>query len=470
MRESSELLERSRFRRRFLTAGVWAFVGKALSVFGAFLVFLIVSGTLCDEDTSAFVYCESAAVIGTIFATAGLHTVIVRVLRSWKNGDYHDSLFAFGLRIVGVYFGAFGVVAVVAVVICSSLDAARILPVSEYLGIVLCWIFLMGANQIVSEFLRGFENFRDAATMGGQTPGALTLAILLSVLIACRMAAIMSLSLVFSIQILAMTATLFWGLFRLLRTAAVQRMVEIKTLSGSNNRTGFRDIISEGLPNLGSQVSTLGVSHLEILMIGQICSGPNVAIYAGMKRLVQLTSAPLLMVNVTLPTFIADLVTQRKLAKLEAILRGSATLCLLPLLFVSSIFIFAPVATISLIFPHEYISGAKTLQLLSLGNIASVATGSCGLLLVMTGRPRHAMLIGIIAAIVFIVTAIPLTSEYGITGMSVAVAGVTAFRNVVCMLLAKRAVGIWTAASLSPKTFRSLSSVFRRFNVKDDGQ
>jgi O-antigen/teichoic acid export membrane protein len=453
MDKSSESQGGLSLRWRLITAGVWAGLGKALSAFGGFLVFLIVSKTLGQKDMSSLLLCESAAVIGTIFVTAGLHTVIVRVLRSWKNGSYRDGLFAFGLRILGIYLATFSIFALVVGTIFLSPETGWILPVSQYPGTVLSWVFLLGANQIVSEFLRGFENFRDAATMGGQNPGALTLAILLCLLIACRMAGVVGLSLVFGIQILAMTATLIWGLIRLSQTAAAQRITPTGTLSRLSYRIGFRDIISEGMPNLVSLVSTLGVSHLEILMIGQMCSDPNVAVYAGMKRLVQLTSAPLLMVNSALPTFIVDLVTQGKLARLEEILRGSATVCLLPLLFISSVFLFAPVTTVSLIFPHEYTSGAATLQLLSLGNIASVATGSCGLLLVMAGRPRYAMLSGLLAAVLFLVAAVPLTAAYGITGMSAGVAVVTAFRNVICMLLAKRTIGIWTAASLSPRTF-----------------
>ena len=277
------------FRSKLISGGVWAVAGKSLSAFGSFLTFLIISATLSGEETSDFVYCESAAVIGTIFATAGLHTVIVRVLRSWKHGHCPAGLSAFGLRILGTYLGMFGIVAMVAAMICSSPDAVKLLRVSHYPVTLLSWIFLLGANQIVSEFLRGFENFRDAATMGGQNPGALTLAILLCVLMACRMAGIMSLSLVFWIQILAMTATLIWGLVRLARTVAHQRFSATTTVSASSRQIGFVEIISEGIPNLITQISTLGVTHLEVIILGQYRPGSGIATYSGMKRLVQIT-------------------------------------------------------------------------------------------------------------------------------------------------------------------------------------
>ena len=95
--------------------------------------------------------------------------------------------------------------------------------------------------------------------------------------------------------------------------------------------------------------------------------------------------------------------------------------------------------------------GVRCLQILSVGNIAAVASGSCGLLLMMSGNQRYAMMSGTIGAIVFIILAPALTGVFGITGMALGVAVSTIIRNVVTAIFAKKCVGIWSTPTLSLK-------------------
>jgi O-antigen/teichoic acid export membrane protein len=215
------------------------------------------------------------------------------------------------------------------------------------------------------------------------------------------------------------------------------------------------------MPNLFTQITTLGVTQGEILILGQMASGQEIAAYAGIKRLVQLTGAPLLMINSALPTFIADLVYQKNMGRLESILRGSTTLCCLPLLLASTIFIAFPMWTINLFFDADYSVGVRCLQILSVGNIAAVASGSCGLLLMMSGNQRYAMMSGTIGAIVFVILAPRLTSVFGITGMALGVAVSTIIRSIMSATFAKQRVGIWSVPTFSRTMMRNAIKLVR---------
>ena len=442
------------FRARLISGGLWAIAGKSLSACGSFIAFLIVSNSISSEDTSTFVYCESASIVCVLLATGGLHSVIVRVLRNWRHDFPQQRILSFGRKITAIYLGLFFVIACCAVAICSLYKAAEMHQLSQHLVALILWTLLLGANQIVSEFLRGFENFRDAASMGGQNPGIFTLGVLLPILLACSVTETMTIEIVFGSQIFAMAFTLVFGLLRLRKTFSAHSKSDVPTVSSSENDLGVAAIFSEGMPNLLTQITTLGITHSEILILGQMSTGPEIAAYAGIKKLVQLTGAPLLMINSALPTFIADLVSQKSLRRLEAILQGSATLCFLPLLLVSMTFIACPAWTIDLFFNPDYSVGIRCLQILSVGNIAAVASGSCGLLLMMSGNQRYAMLSGTIGAIVFVILAPGLTSAFGITGMALGVAFSTIIRSIASATFARQRVGIWSVPTLSRTVLR----------------
>lgn len=449
MSRCGEVQGQRSFRSRLLSGGFWALAGKSLSACGSFAVFLIISRALGTDEISTFVCCESAALLGTIIATAGLHSVIVRTLRKAKGGGMNSGLVSFGLRILGIYLAMFFITVLCATIVCFLPQARSATGISEHLVAVSLWVLLLGLNQIVSEFLRGFENFRDAATMGGQNLGILTLGILIPILLICSAAEMLSLRIVFVSQILSMAVTLVFGALRLHHT--VKGHIGTDVLMGQSSKidSGVVAIFSEGMPNLLTQMTTLGITQSEVLILGQISSGPEIAVYAGIKRLVQLTGAPLLMINGALPTFIADLVFQKNMGRLETILRGSATVCFVPLLAVSLVFIACPKWTIDVFFNAEYLVGARCLQILSVGNIAAVASGSCGLLLMMSGNQRYAMLSGTIAAIVFVTLAPGLTSVFGMAGMALGVAVSTIVRSIASATFARNRVGIWSVPTFS---------------------
>jgi len=437
------------FGARLISGGIWAVAGKSLSACGSFVAFLIVANSIGSDDTSAFVFCESAAIVGALLATGGLHCVIVRVLRNWRHDFPRQRILSFGRKITAIYLGLFFVFACAAAAICTFLESTAVDQLSQYLVVVIFWTLLLGANQLVSEFLRGFENFRDAATMGGQNPGVLTLGVLLPILLFCSATKTMSIGIVFGSQILAMAFTLVFGLLRLRKTFRSHSNFDGLTAISPETDLGIGAIFSEGMPNLYTQITTLGVTQSEILILGQMSTGPEIAAYAGIKRLVQLTGAPLLMVNSALPTFIADLLFQKNLGRLESILRCSATLCFLPLLLVSIAFIAFPAATLDIFFYADYSVGVRCLQLLSVSNIAAVASGSCGLLLMMSGNQRYAMLSGTIGAIVFVTLAPGLTAVFGITGMALGVAVSTIIRSIASAIFARQRVGIWSVPTFS---------------------
>ena len=103
------------FRARLISGALWAVAGKSLSACGSFVAFLIVANSISNDETSAFVFCESAAIVGALLATGGLHSVIVRVLRNWRHNFPRQLILSFGRRITAIYLGLFFVVALAAI-------------------------------------------------------------------------------------------------------------------------------------------------------------------------------------------------------------------------------------------------------------------------------------------------------------------------------------------------------------------
>jgi len=451
------------FRSRFFAGGVWSLIGKVLSAAGALTSFVIITANLGREETSTFVYCESLAIIGTVIATAGMQTVIVRVLRRQNQSATTNSILRFACSIVCVFAGMLLLVAAGLTLLALVLEDALVGSIKQHLPIIFCWVILFGANQLVTEFLRGFENFRDAAWVGGQTPGALTSLLLISMLGIFAWTVGLTLTMVFTIQLTALAFTLVWGVLRVAKTSidADRTAPMFSNVTSPCPNVGW--ILGQALPNLATQLSTLGVVQLEVLLLGHFAGKTTVATYVGVKRLVQLVAAPLLIINAAIPTLVADLFHKRQIERLELLVRGSATACFIPVVCLSTALTFMPVAILRTVFSDEYIGGADALRILAVANVAFAASGSSGLMLVMTGNQRFSMFSGLLGAAVFIAIAPVLTGRYGIDGVATGAAAGVLIRSLLTVGFCRRQIGIWTTPLFSPYRIRNCVKImFRR--------
>lgn len=96
-----------------------------------------------------------------------------------------------------------------------------------------------------------------------------------------------------------------------------------------------------------------------------------------------------------------------------------------------------PDALLSLFGP-EFVIGAAALQVLAIGQIVNIATGPIGGMLVMAGRERTSLVLGLIGLVLAIGIASLTIPAYGLTGAAIGHAAGLIFRNVASYILVFR--------------------------------
>jgi O-antigen/teichoic acid export membrane protein len=71
--------------------------------------------------------------------------------------------------------------------------------------------------------------------------------------------------------------------------------------------------------------------------------------------------------------------------------------------------------------------------------------------MIMTGRQRELLRVSVLASLAYFAAAPPLIYQFGTIGAAIAVCLVFGTYNILVTVLAKRRIGVWTAASLSPQ-------------------
>jgi O-antigen/teichoic acid export membrane protein len=205
----------------------------------------------------------------------------------------------------------------------------------------------------------------------------------------------------------------------------------------------------ESLPYFVAVMSQMVIDEFDAVIVGAFIDGPDFANYAAARRLVRVMNMAFVMFAISMGPFVAELIGKGELKRLERIMRASATfLCIL------SVYVLAPEFTLRLAGGPGYEGGALTLQLLTIGQVIFVVMGSSGQTLFMAGKQRTLMLCSL-ASLVFYCTAAPMMiSNFGIAGAALTQSAIVALQAVALTLLAKRQVGIWTAATLSPAALR----------------
>lgn len=192
----------------------------------------------------------------------------------------------------------------------------------------------------------------------------------------------------------------------------------------------------------GAQVINM---RADIIMVGAIAGVRAAGIYTVASRGAELVGFILMAANAALGPVFASLYSSGDLERLQRLVTRSARLMFLAAL---------PIALALMVFGYwfmlpfgkEFTTGATALAILCLGQLASVAMGSVGVLLVMSGNERSAATgVGLGAALNVGLNA-ALIPVFGIEGAAVATASSTIVWNLLLVMFTSKKLGIHPTA------------------------
>jgi O-antigen/teichoic acid export membrane protein len=215
-------------------------------------------------------------------------------------------------------------------------------------------------------------------------------------------------------------------------------------------------MIASCLPLFLASVTSLVSNSSGQLLIGAWATSADVAIFNAAQRTAVLTSFVLVAVNsISAPKF-AALYAAGRYAALRRTALNSTRLMVLVAVPPLALMIFFPSEILG-VFGPAFPEGERALQILAAGQFISVASGSVGYLLAMTGHERILRNVVFVAAAACIALGIFLVPRYGLHGAAIATAIGMALQNLLCVWYTRRLLGIntlmfWRVRQARPKS------------------
>jgi len=213
-----------------------------------------------------------------------------------------------------------------------------------------------------------------------------------------------------------------------------------KAENEENEEYKVREWLSFATPNFLTTIISTILDSIDTLLLAFYVPAVAIGQYAAALKLTGFISMPLSTLNVIFTPTIAELYAKKEMQKLAAMFKimtkWSIALCL-PIFGVTVIFA-VPLLEIS---GKDFVSGGPLMIVLAIGDILTVAGGSGGYMLLMTGHQKVSVINSIAVVILNVILGIILTQHYGAFGTaistSVALIIINAVRVVEIRLLLK---------------------------------
>jgi O-antigen/teichoic acid export membrane protein len=201
----------------------------------------------------------------------------------------------------------------------------------------------------------------------------------------------------FAVGITAQLATLAWAapigagvviaVYALISRIRNEPLFRKASTAGRERRPIAREFWTFSVPRTFGAIFQILITYLDVLFVGVFLSAKHAAVYSIASRYIVYGTFALQAVSVAVAPQLSRLVDARDRDGLNAVYRSStwwAMAASWPVLLVLAVFapLFMP------IFGHGYRIGDTTLTVLALAMLANTGTGSCGVLLLMSGRSK----------------------------------------------------------------------------------
>jgi O-antigen/teichoic acid export membrane protein len=192
-------------------------------------------------------------------------------------------------------------------------------------------------------------------------------------------------------------------------------------------------------------------AQIGVVLLGTMADSGSAGLFAVAQRGAMLVAFPLAAVNSAIAPTAARLWASGDRLELQRLVTLSARGALLAALPVVGAFIFLGGPILTLVFGADFGAADISLAVVSLGQLVNVATGSVGVLLVMTGHQREAALGTAAGAVLNVLLALALIPPLGTLGTAVAVAASNVVSNGLLVIAVRRKLRLdATAAGLIP--------------------
>jgi len=441
MTDDLNLTPPENLRSRMLSGGAWVLFGKTITVLCTLANDALLTRILGEDGYGTYVAAFSLVSVAAVAGQLGLHQAAVRFIAS-SMGLQQPGRARETLRLIfrWAVIGGLGVF----LLLVSGLGGYLVVrywqapELAASMGTVAVWAVLVSFQVITSECFRGFKDLRFAALFGGAITGIINVGLLTVIFFGGGKTPI---AVILQVVVIAAALSLGVGLVVLYRLHGSALPIDRGSLT-----TG--ELFHTAAPLWAIIVVNTLLAHADRWILLAFLPKAEVGYYGVAARLVMVVSQSLILINLLVPPYIAELYAKGEKQRLERILRQTAALAAIPALAVLLVFVFAGGPLLGLFYPDSYRAAAGILAILSVSKLVNVLTGSSGITMAMTGHQHILMRIAVVTSGLSIVTCYFMVQRWGAVGVAATVSIGSSLVFIFQWLATKKYTGMWTHPSI----------------------
>jgi O-antigen/teichoic acid export membrane protein len=426
-----------------ISAG-WAMGARVLGAiaFAANNAFL--ARVLGPENFGYFAVAANVAVFAGFIAVAGLNRHMLRAIAAAQTVGTPGALldeWRGAKQVLRFSFPATGALVGCTVLLIGQPFDAEILALAFLVAVL---TMSQGAQSLAADSLRGFGEVRLASLLDGRGGGAAVILVhsisLLPWVLAHRtlpLTAALALNLLAFALVLLPARRVLADRWRSVRRHVVPGDSVSPELSAS--------LLGRSAVALtGTQLVAFLGMQADVWIAGAVLPAQQVSAYAAAQRLMILVSMPLLAAQFAASPAIAGLMARRRTRNVEHLLRSLATIAGVPTAALLAFVVAFRHPILTLLFGPAYAVAGLPLVWLAFGQAVNVATGLCGVVLIMSGHERVVLRLSALLVTVGLLADLLAARTLGMPGLAAASGISTATLFVAYWIVARRMVGVWT--------------------------
>jgi O-antigen/teichoic acid export membrane protein len=426
--------------------GAWSLGGKIGAGLSVFAVNLLLTRLLPPAEVGAYYLVFSLVAAVTILGQFGVSQVAIRRMGELLAQEDVPSAHRVARHAILIV----SMTAVGGFVLLLALPLEGVLarlfpatPIGALVPLAAAWAALSLIQSVVSEVFRGMAEIRRAVITFDLVPTLSTALVLLALVLFARNVTLRDVLWISLIAVAANTAFALFGLSRRFR-------------SWSWSTGELVALVRLGLPVWLATIAMVAATNAPLWIIGAFRSGEEIALFGVATKLANVAALPLLMVNGVLSPLIPQMFARGRREDLQVILQGTAALAAIPGILGLLFLVVFREHGLAWIFGAFYAKGLAVAFVLMIGQTINVLTGSCGLVLIMTGHERAASVLVLLFTSLAVTLAVVVAPRYGSLAVAAVMASAIALQNMFTMLYARRVAGLKTHAALNGRRILSM--------------
>jgi O-antigen/teichoic acid export membrane protein len=426
---------------------IWVVGCRIVGITATLASNVLAARLLGPAEFGTYLLVTTVIALGSLLAMAGLNEAALRFISESLGLGRHGRAAAYVRRAIGTAAIASIIAsAVVTVGFAGFLFATRQSFHSlGLLALVAIGIIVLAWQQLGAELLRAYGNLRLASFFsGGQTGGPVSNILFLAGLAAAAVAvAGMDAALAVAIAVTSVCVTCplaYLGLLHISNPTHAAGSGDDCHLS----RQQCNELLTVGGVLLLNQLLAFATQQLDILIAGGMLSSVDLGLYGAAKRSLLVAAMPVQMATLTIVSSIPRLFAQSRMAELEKVIRGAATVAAVPSLLALGLLILFPGPILSFFLRDSYSQAGSMVIVMAAGHLVLTLSGNPQHVLTMTGRHRAVLAVNFVSALVLVVVGTMGALFFGAVGLAAGSAAGLIVQNGVLWWLARRELGIWT--------------------------